>query len=222
MKTPSLRDIEQLSAILDAELSRTEVVRLGARIRQEPELAAAYLRLRQVRSLLRSQPKRRAPRNFILTPKMAGLRPPLPRSVPTLSWASVAAMLLFVVTLGTNTFGRFSFGFGAAAPMAVEAPMMLESVPADNAAPDTYAAGGTELQTTPTPETMTLRMPEATLVPEEFPVEPPAVKAEREPADPWLLIWPGLAATLLAAAGLVRWNSLRVFRKRTATRNTEK
>jgi hypothetical protein len=217
MKTPSPHDIEQLSAILDAELSRTEVVRLGARIRQEPDLAIAYQRLRQVRTLLRGQPHRRAPRNFTLTPKMTGLRPPLPRVVPTLSWASVAAMLLFIVTLGTNTLGRFSFSFGAAAPMAAEAPMMLESLPADNTAPDTYAAGSTDLQTTPTPETMTLRMPEATQAPDMVPAEPPALKTDREPIDPWLIAWPGLAVTLLVIAGLVRWNSLRIFRKRIAT-----
>jgi hypothetical protein len=220
MKTSSPHDIEQISALLDAELSRTEVVRLGVRIRQEPDLATAYQRLRQVRTILRSLPKRRAPRNFTLTPKMAGLKPPVPRSVPTLSWASVVAMLLFVVTLGTNRLG--SFGFGAAAPMAMEAPMMMESIQADNAAPEAYAAGGTELQTTPTPEMMTLRMPEATQALDALPVEPPAPKAEREPLDPWLLLWPGLAATLLAAAILIRWNSLRRFRKRNPIHNTNK
>lgn len=209
------RDLERLSALLDGQLSRAEAARLEVRLGREPDLAAMRIRLIQVRSLLHRTPRRRIPRNFLLTAKTAGIRPPLPRSVPALSWASVTAMLLFVLTLGTNLTG--SFGFGAAAPrMASEAPVLLESVQADNAVPEIGVGGGTA-QTTPTPETMALRAPEPTqAMAFSLPAEPPDSKAQADPVNVWLLIWSGAAALLLATAGLIRWASLRAFRKRNA------
>ena len=63
------------------------------------ELASALDGLRQTRAVLRRTPKHRAPRNYTLTPKMAGIRPPVPRSVPALSWAAAAAALLFLPQL---------------------------------------------------------------------------------------------------------------------------
>ncbi|MDP2994328.1 MAG: hypothetical protein Q8N46_04310, partial [Anaerolineales bacterium] len=115
MTTPSFRDVEQLSASLDGQLSQAEKTRLEARIQLDPALAATLADLRQARAILRRTPKRRLPRNFTLTSKMAGIRPPVPRLVPAFSWASAVAMLLFVCTLGTNLLGRLSFG--AAAPL---------------------------------------------------------------------------------------------------------
>ncbi|HBD07338.1 MAG TPA: hypothetical protein DCZ69_03675, partial [Syntrophobacteraceae bacterium] len=113
MTSPSFRDIKQLSAYLDGQVSRSEKARLEGRIRTDPELAAALEELRQTQWLLRRTPYRRAPRNFTLTPRMVGLKAPTPRLVPALSWASVVAMLLFVCTLGTNMLGNFSFGASA-------------------------------------------------------------------------------------------------------------
>ena len=120
MTTPSSRDLEQLSAYLDGQLSQSGRARLELRIRSDPALAGALEELRQTRTILRRTPHRRAPRNFTLTPGMAGIRPPVPRLVPVLSWASAVAMLFFIFTLGAGLVGQLSFGAAAtsaAAPM---------------------------------------------------------------------------------------------------------
>jgi hypothetical protein len=116
MSTPSFNDIEKLSAYLDGELSQDQKTRLVARIVKEPGLAKALEELRQVRALLQQTPRRRARRNFTLTPKMAGIRPPVPRVVPALSWASAVAMILFLCTVSFNFLAQG--GLGAAAPKA--------------------------------------------------------------------------------------------------------
>jgi anti-sigma factor RsiW len=112
-----MRDLELLSAYLDRELSQGEKTRLISRIVKEPELARALEDLRQTRSMLRRTPQRKAPRNFTLTPKMVGIRPPVPRVVPALSWASAVAALMFVCTMGYN-FIAMGGAFGAASPKA--------------------------------------------------------------------------------------------------------
>lgn len=139
MTSLSIRDLENLSAFLDGQLSPLEKTRLETRIRSDSSLASALEELRHTRKLLRSAPHRRAPRNFTLTPKMAGIRPPVPRLVPALSWASAVAMLLFIFTLGASLIGQLSFG--AAAPMMAAAPSGLGGGPAAaaTAAPATAA-----------------------------------------------------------------------------------
>src|SRR5512139_991838 len=110
MKSPSFHDVEQLSALMDGKLSQAEAARLQGRLGSDPNLRAIMEDLRQTRSLLRRLPARRAPRNFTLTPKMAGVKPPLPRSVPTLRFATALAAFLLVFSMATNalvpTFGR--------------------------------------------------------------------------------------------------------------------
>src|ERR1035437_6362001 len=120
MTPPSSRDLEQLSAYLDGQLSQSSRARLEIRIQSDPALASALEELRQTRTILRRTPQRRAPRNFTLTPGMAGIRPPVPRLVPVLSWASAVATLFFIFTLGAGLVGQLSFGVAAtsaAAPM---------------------------------------------------------------------------------------------------------
>jgi len=149
MTTPSSRDLEQLSAYLDGQLSRSGRTRLELRIQSDPAFAGALEELRQTRALLRRTPHRRAPRNFTLTPRMAGIRPPVPRAVPMLSWASAVAMLFFIFTLGASLVGQLSFGAAtsAAAPMA-SAPLAA-AAPA-TAAPAT-AAPATKALVAPVP-----------------------------------------------------------------------
>ncbi len=138
MSTLSFRDLELLSAYLDRELSQKEKTRLVARIIKEPELARALEDLRQTRHMLRRTPRRKAPRNFTLTPKMAGIRPPVPRLVPALSWASAVAMVMFVCTLGYSLISSAG-SFGAAAPKAADNGYSIQSAPAATAAPATQA-----------------------------------------------------------------------------------
>ncbi len=148
------RDLEQLSAFLDGELDQAGRARLNARLARDPGLRAALEDLRQTRLLLRRTPQRRAPRNFTLTPRMAGLRPPTPRLVPVFSWASAAALLLFVCTLGTGLLPRFAFG--AAAPAATAAPVQAFSVNNTQAESATAAAPQLAAPTMPPPQPTTL------------------------------------------------------------------
>ena len=216
MTTPSFRDVEQLSASLDGQLSQAEKTRLEARIQLDPALSAALVDLRQARAILRRTPKRRLPRNFTLTPKMAGIRPPVPRLVPAFSWASAVAMLLFVCTLGTNLLGRLSFG--AAAPLMAAAPSgMGGGVGGGPAATQPPAGMETLPLGTPTPEMLALLTPEATQVPDARTIQPQVTsKTPSRPMNLWLWIWPGLAILLLTSALLIRWSSIRAFHRKSS------
>jgi anti-sigma factor RsiW len=119
-QTPSFRDVQQLSAYLDGQLKPSEIVRLEARLQSDPELASVLNNLRQARDILRQLPQRRAPRNFTLTPKMVGQKPPLPRTYPVFRFATVLATLLLFFTFATNfmaprlvrTGAPFPYGIG--------------------------------------------------------------------------------------------------------------
>jgi hypothetical protein len=71
--------------------------------------------LRVARGVLRKLPSRRAPRNFTLTPKMAGLKAPTPRAYPAFRFASVFAALIFFISFATR--------LAAPQPMFASAPM---------------------------------------------------------------------------------------------------
>ena len=215
MTTPSFRDVEQLSAFLDGQLPQAEKTRLEARIQSDPALSAVLANLRQARSILRRTPKRHIPRNFILTPKMAGIKPPVPRLVPALSWASATAMLLFILTLGTNFLGKISFG--AAAPMMAAAPMTSEGYGVGGGPAATQPSELDNTQVTPAPDASVLTAPEATPSSElrqEAPAAASSTKATPKPVNVWLYIWLGLAAALITAALLIRWVSLQTFRRK--------
>ena len=107
--SPSTRDLEQLSAYLDGQLKPSESARIESRLQTEPELATVLKELRQTRAILRQIPQRRAPRNFTLTPKMVGSKPPMPRTYPIFRFASALATVLLFVTIATNFIGpRYS------------------------------------------------------------------------------------------------------------------
>ena len=220
MTTPSFRDVERLSAYLDGQLSQAEKTRLEMRLRSDPELVTVLEELRQSRSMLRRTPQRRVPRNFTLTPKMAGIRPPVPRAVPALSWASAVAALLFIFTLGTNLVGQLSFG--ASAPMMAAAPAsMNDGGQTANAQPEYGVGGGpgatqppvnTSLLETPTAETFALAAPEATPpAAARLTEQPSSQKAKHAPFSVWSYVWLGLAVLLIAVALFVRWVHRRAF-----------
>ena len=123
-KQTSFQDIKNLSAYLDKQLSKSAQARLEAKIAIQPELQEILLEMRQARSLLGHTPKLKVPHNFTVTPKMVGMRPPLPRSVPIFRMASLtAAILLFI-----------SFTFNYLAP--------FDSVPNPAKAPEFSQSGG--------------------------------------------------------------------------------
>jgi anti-sigma factor RsiW len=141
--TPSFRDVEKLSAYLDGQLKPSEIARLESRLHTEPELASVLQDLRQARSLLRKLPQRRAPRNFTLTPKMVGQKPPMPRTYPTFRFATVLATLLLFFTFATNfmaprlvrTAVPYPYGFGGGGGGGdAEPELALESAPAEEPA----------------------------------------------------------------------------------------
>lgn len=226
MKTTSFRDVERLSAHLDGQLSKADEARLEARVKSDSELAATLDDLRQARSLLRRTPKRRAPRNFTLTPKMAGIRPPVPRAVPALSWASAVATLLFIFTLGTNLAGQLSFG--AASPMMAAAPAGLggggqaenpqPEYGVDNGPAATQPPVNMTILETPAEETFAQAVPEATTDESSRLAQPAdSQKSTREPTSVWLYIWLGLAVLPIGAAFLVRWINKRTFLRKNSS-----
>jgi hypothetical protein len=146
-QTPSFRDVERLSAYLDGQLKPSEITRLESRLQSEPELASVLKDLRQARGLLRQLPQRRAPRNFTLTPKMVGQKPPLPRTYPVFRFATVLATLLLFFTFATNFMaprmartavpygiGGYGGGGGGGADQEMET-QLLATVEAESAAP---------------------------------------------------------------------------------------
>lgn len=231
MNTPSLRDVEQLSACLDGQLSLAERARLNSRLETDPNLSAALEDLRATRAILRRTPQRRAPRNFTLTSKMAGLKPPLPRAVPFFRLASVVATILLFFTFAGNLFAPL-----AAAPKMAAAPLDMiagyaEKAPAPVAAeelalsptPESMTAegllgGGASKPLSPTPESMDLFAQEATPEPGARTLEQPSLPTETPPAPAFKLSW--LQITLLAlavilggSAFLIRWQTYRAFTK---------
>ena len=98
------RDWETLSAYLDDQLSAPERRDLENRLGNNTELSLGLEELRRTRMILRSLPKLRAPRNFTLTPSMAGQR--MGASVTTGIYpllrlaATMATLFFFIVTAG--------------------------------------------------------------------------------------------------------------------------
>lgn len=117
MTQPSFRDVELLNAYLDDELDATQRQRLESRLSSDPGLKSIFDELREARVVLSRLPQRRAPRNFTLTSKMAGIKPPLPRAYPIFRFASAFAAILFFFTYAINFLPRVSLSLGAAAPM---------------------------------------------------------------------------------------------------------
>ena len=120
------RDLEALSAYADGTLAPAERLAVEKRLEQDPALRQALKEIRTTSALLRALPQVRPPRNFTLTPEMAGIRPGWLRT-PLLQLATAVAMVAFVVTVGVDVFGGSGQGvaFRAAAPaqdLAMEAP----------------------------------------------------------------------------------------------------
>lgn len=99
------RDFEKLSAYLDGQLTPSERKKLEERMRARPELHTALEEMDRTRALLRMAPRRRAPRNFTLTPAMVGADRPakrqsggFPSLFPALSFASAIATLALVIS----------------------------------------------------------------------------------------------------------------------------
>jgi len=185
-QTPSFRDVEQLSAYLDGQLKPSEIARLESRLQADPALASVLKDLRQARVLLRQLPQRRAPRNFTLTPKMVGLKPPLPRTYPVFRLATVLATLLLFFTFATNfmaprlvrTAAPYPYGIGGYGGGGAEPEAAMEAAPTEPAALAAPAAPALEA---PAAKEPSVEEPAAPVAPAPAPTEmaPPAEDSAR-------------------------------------------
>lgn len=208
------RDVEQLSSYLDGQLSPSDSARLKTRLASDPALASTLDALRESRSLLRRLPHRRAPRNFLLTPKMVGQKPPLPRSYPVFRFATALATLLFGLSFVTNQVGQLAAsapapaaygigGGGSSDVPATEAPM-LEMAPMATEPPAAPEAVSTQMAIVAPTAT-----PEPTIDQNRAMEQPasPKVGGETVPASPrplltpWQMGFGGIA--LLGAASML-------------------
>jgi anti-sigma factor RsiW len=146
-KTPSFREIKTLSAYLDGELGASARRKTEARLARDPNLRAALDDLRATRAVLRRAPQHRAPRNFVLSGQMVAQRPPTPRLVPALNYASAFALLLLLFSFfsPSDTLPRTATPApNAVALMQDEAAAAEETVPdaaaADETAPEAFVA----------------------------------------------------------------------------------
>jgi hypothetical protein len=98
----NFRDIEHLSSYLDGQLKASESARLESRLNSDPELVSVLNDLRAARGVLRKLPKRKAPRNFMLTRQMVGLKPPLPKAYPVFRFATAFTTVLLFMTFVLN------------------------------------------------------------------------------------------------------------------------
>lgn len=168
-QTPSFRDVEKLSAYLDGQLKPSEITRLESRLQTDPKLASVLKDLRQAHGILRQLPQRRAPRNFTLTPKMVGQKPPLPRTYPVFRFATVLATLLLFFTFATNfvaphltrpaapvAYGMGGYGGGGGG----EPELSTETAP-EAAAPALQAPAATEAPAEAPAPALTLEAPSA-------------------------------------------------------------
>ena len=99
----SQRDWESISAYLDGQLSPRELARFNDRLASNAHLNRALTEMLQTRTLLRQAPHLRAPRDYRLTPQMAGQQKRYLRFTPALGWVSaVASFLLIFVLFGDS------------------------------------------------------------------------------------------------------------------------
>ncbi|MFC2043287.1 anti-sigma factor family protein [Chloroflexota bacterium] len=129
----SPKEWEALSAYMDGQLSTNDRIRLERLLTERPEMLVALKDLRRTRDFLRSQPRLRAPRNFTLSPQLAGVRLIERRSsfaFPVLSAVSALASILFVLVFVGDmliTGAGPSQNFVAQAPVEVY-PVVEETV----------------------------------------------------------------------------------------------
>ncbi|MBI5824893.1 MAG: hypothetical protein HZB18_12760 [Chloroflexi bacterium] len=174
------REIEQLSLYLDGQLDESESKRLETRLTADLELASVLNDIRLARGILRSLPARKAPRNFTLTRKMAGIKPPLPRAYPFFRFSTAFATILLMLTFAANSLPRMSFGFGAAAPAVESANGIGGGGGCEEPCQESFQAAATEAPAVATEAPAV----EAPVVATEAPVatEPPAF-AEAPPVE---------------------------------------
>jgi hypothetical protein len=204
-----------LNAYLDGELDATQRQRLESRLGTDPELKSIMDELREARMVLRRLPQRRAPRNFTLTPKMAGVKPPLPRAYPVFRFASAFAAILLFLSYASNYLPRFSMPMGAAAPameMQAAAPAEDSTRPQSGGGCDDCTAEATQIVEAPLapsdklpPESVVTPAPEEErqgLQQDQFKETENTVEAVQPTAFPGLSNFQAVLLMVVAIAGV--------------------
>ena len=148
------QDWETISAYLDGQLSEKEKRQVQDLIALRPELKQGLEDLRRTRAVLRAAPRRRAPRNFTLTPEMAQKARPRFRWgwTPSFSFASAMAAILLVLSFFFRVnLAQLSYSMPMAAQAPVAAsqenaagsnpPIIIWNAPGVGGAPSTGAVG---------------------------------------------------------------------------------
>jgi hypothetical protein len=168
MSQTSFHDAELLNAYLDGQLNATQHEEIESRLARDDELKELFDALRESKAVLRRLPHRRAPRNFMLSPKMAGIKPPLPRAYPVLRFASAFAGFLFLFAYAANYLPRFALPLGAAAPAMEMQTGIGGGAPQDNTR--NQSGGGCDTCTAEaTPQALAPLAPSAKVAPTEIP-----------------------------------------------------
>jgi hypothetical protein len=234
--TTSFRDVELLSAYLDGQLNRSDSAVLESRLASEASLRGLLDDLRVSRRILHDLPKRGAPRNFLLTPRMAGLKPPEPGSYPIFRLATGLAFLLFIASFAVNGFApvsaphlaavpAFGLGGGAAAPQ--EAAPVASAAPLQSLSPlsasPTETSGAAKNNTTGVLGTPALGIAPGAIQPTPLNSLPQPDQArtinQEEPPVP--VVWQLGLGMVALICGLAAW-LLRRGNDRNFRRNLEK
>lgn len=167
-KQSQARIDEVLSAYLDGELSPQERGRLEARLARDPELRHRLEGLRHTVTLVQQLPRMEAPRNFLLSPSMAGQRQERPRPTPR-RW--LAPALTFTSALSGLMLVAFLIlsGLGGYTPLGTDEPLEVA------------------METTQRPEEVEAPMPESLPAPTEEDARvfaPPEEESPEEEAPP--------------------------------------
>ena len=129
------RDLEQLSAYLDGNLSASDRAAFETRLTADSSLQSALDDLRNIKTRLGALPVVRAPRNFTLTPAMIGQSARRASTwLPALNFATAIAAVLFVAVVAGNLLGRSGTVSTAAPAPAAEVSLAQAPANADTAA----------------------------------------------------------------------------------------
>lgn len=120
------KQLNSLSAYLDDRLTPLEKQKVEELLQRNSAFKNAFEDMQYSRRLLRSLPRRRAPRNFTLSAAMANVPVRRNWAAPAMSFVSMAAVLALVVVFVSSTVLP-NLGAAKSAPVAESAALQAEA-----------------------------------------------------------------------------------------------